>query len=81
MPQTASRKPGTTKICLFLPTDAATALKVIAAQQPGCKGVSDVVEGWIRRAGVPATTGYHPALCLCHQCVPTAAAPTEPPRG
>ena len=65
-----------TKICLFLPHDAATALKVIAARQPDCRGVSDVVEGWIRRAGVPAATGYHPALCLCDQCVPPVEQPT-----
>lgn len=68
-PQAGSAQQARTKVCLFLPPDAAHALKVIAAQQ-GCKGVSDVVEQWIRRAGVPATTGLHPALCLCNECVP-----------
>lgn len=72
MPQmrtTTAQQRTTTKVCLFLPPDVATALKVIAAQQ-GCKGVSDVVEQWVRRADVPANTGLHPALCLCDQCVP-----------
>lgn len=65
-----------TKVCLFLPPGVATALKVIAAQQ-GCKGVSDVVEQWVRRAGVPASTGLHPTLCLCDQCVPAGQTGSE----